>query len=53
MITKIIGALLIIGFFFISSKVAISLVGENNPLSKAFPIGSGALVFIILWVMFF
>ncbi len=52
MITKIIGALLLIGFFFILTKVASGMLGKDHPLSKAFPIGSGILVAFFLGLMF-
>lgn len=52
MTVKIIGALLLIGFFFVLSKVGVGMVGRDNPLSKAFPIGSTVIVGFILGLMF-
>ena len=52
MTIKIIGALVLIGFFYILSKAAVGMVGEKNPLSKAFPIGSAIIVSFILGLMF-
>ncbi len=52
MIAKIIGALLLIAFFFVLSKVGIGMMGKDNPLSKAFPIGSTVLVAFFLGLMF-
>ncbi len=37
MTIKIIGALLLVGFFFMLSKVGMAMVGKENPLAKAFP----------------
>jgi len=52
MIIKIIGALVLIGFFFVLSKVGMAMVGKENPLSKVFPIGSTLIVSFILGLMF-
>lgn len=52
MTIKIIGALLLVGFFFMLSKVGMAMVGKENPLSKAFPIGSTVIVSFILGLMF-
>lgn len=52
MTIKIIGALLLVGFFFVLSKVGMGMVGKENPLSKAFPIGSTVLVSFLLGLMF-
>ena len=52
MIAKIIGTLLIIGFFFVLTKVASGMLGKEHPLSKVFPIGSGVLVAFFLGLMF-
>lgn len=52
MTIKIIGALLLVGFFFMLSKVGMAMVGKENPLAKAFPIGSTVIVSFILGLMF-
>jgi len=52
MIAEIIGALLLIGFFFLISKVGSEMLGKDHPLSKVFPIGSGLLVAFFLGLMF-
>ena len=52
MVMKIIGALLLIGFFYVLSKMSVELVGKENPLAKAFPIGSTVLVSFLLGLMF-
>lgn len=49
---KIIAALLLIGFFYLLSKAAIAIVGKDNSLSKAFPIGSTVLVTFLVGLMF-
>lgn len=52
MITKIIGALLLIGFFYMLTRVAAGMLGKEHPLSKVFPIGSSVLVAFFLGLMF-
>ncbi len=52
MTIKIIGALLLIGFFYILSKAGANMIGKDNPLSKIFPIGSSILVVFFLSLMF-
>ena len=52
MITKINAALLIIGFFFMLTKVASGMLGKEHPLSKVFPIGSSILVAFFIGLMF-
>ncbi|XPV68082.1 MAG: hypothetical protein ACNI25_12315 [Halarcobacter sp.] len=53
MLIKIIGAICLVGFFYLLSKVSVSLVGKDNPLAKAFPIGSTLLVLFFLGLIFF
>jgi|GEM_PF-3932887 len=53
MLIKIIGALLLVGFFFILSKAGAQMIGKENPLSKAFPIGSSVLAAFFLGLIFF
>lgn len=52
MTVKIIGALLLIGFFFMLSKAGAKMIGKDNPLAKAFPIGSSILVAFFLGLIF-
>ncbi len=52
MTIKIIGALLLIGFFYILSKAGENMIGKDNPLAKVFPIGSSILVIFFLGLMF-
>ena len=52
MLAEIIGAVLIIAFFFILSKVGMGMLGKEHPLAKVFPIGSGVLVAFFLGLMF-
>jgi VIT1/CCC1 family predicted Fe2+/Mn2+ transporter len=52
MLSKIIGALLLVAFFFILSKAASGMLGKDYPLSKVFPIGSSLLVAFLLGLMF-
>ena len=52
MIAKIVGALFLIGFFFILTKVASGMLGKDHALSKVFPIGSTVLVLFFLSLIF-
>lgn len=52
MVAEIIGAVLLIGFFFIMSKVGMEMLGKEHPLAKVFPIGSSFLVAFLLGLMF-
>ena len=52
MLTKIIAAVVIIAFFFMLTKAGMGMVGKENPLSKAFPIGSSVIVAFLLGLMF-
>ncbi len=52
MITKIIGAVLLIAFFFVLTKVASGMLGKDHALSKVFPIGSTVLVLFFLSLIF-
>lgn len=52
MLTEIIGALLIIGFFYMMTKVCMGMLGKEHPLAKIFPIGSSVLVAFFLGLMF-
>lgn len=53
MLIKIIGALLIIGFFLLLNKVGSELLEKGNLLSKFFPIGSTILAGFLISLIFF
>ena len=53
MTLKIVAVLLLVGFFFLLSKAGAKMIGEENPLAKAFPIGATILVAFLLGLMFF
>lgn len=52
MVAEIIGAVLLIGFFFIMTKVCMGMLGKEHPLAKVFPLGSSVLVAFFLGLMF-
>lgn len=53
MIIKIIGALVIIGFFVLLNKVGSAFLEKGNLLSKFFPIGSTILALFFISLIFF
>lgn len=52
MIVKIIGALVIIGFFLVLNKAGSAFLEKGNLLSKLFPIGSALLGAFLIGLIF-
>lgn len=53
MIAKIIGSLIIVGFFLLLNKVGSAFLEKGNLLSKFFPIGSTLLGAFLIGLIFF
>ena len=53
MVVKIIGSLLIIGFFLLLNKVGVALLEGDNFLHKLFPIASTLMTIFLIALIFF
>ncbi|MBU1958297.1 hypothetical protein KJ680_07830 [bacterium] len=53
MIVKIIGSLLIIGFFLLLNKVGAALLERDNLLYRFFPIASTLMALFLIGLIFF
>ena len=53
MLVKIVGSLIIIGFFFLLGIVGRGLLGKNHSLGKLFPIYSVILGTFLIFLIFF
>lgn len=52
MILKIIGAILLIAFFVMMTRISQIIVGEDKSISRIFPIASSIMVALGLGMMF-
>ena len=53
MMIKIIGSLLIVGFFLLLNKVGVGLLGKDNLNYKFFPIASTLMALFLIGLIFF